>query len=71
MSNGSVFGSMLLHTVGNLSLGVVPLIFLKNGAVIVLLTLGITVTAIVYKYKKLCFIKHKRGAKQQVRRQCL
>jgi len=57
MSSGSVFGSMLLHTVGNLSLGVVPLIFSKNGAVIVLLTLGITVTAIVYKYKKIMFHK--------------
>lgn len=41
MSNGSVFGSILLHTVGNLSLGVVPLIFSKNGAVIVLLTFAL------------------------------
>lgn len=57
MSNGSVFGSMLLHAVGNLSLGVVPLIFSKNGAVIVLLTLCITVTAIIYKYKKIMFHK--------------
>lgn len=39
MSNGSVFGCILLHTVGNLSLGIVPLIFSKNGAVIMLLTL--------------------------------
>jgi len=58
MSNGSVFGSMLLHTVGNLSLGFVPLIFSKkNGAVIVLLTLCIAVTAIIYKYKKIMFHK--------------
>jgi len=57
MSNGSVFGSMLLHTVENLSLGVVPLIFSKNGAAIVLLTLCITVTVILYKYKKIMFHK--------------
>jgi len=55
MSNGSVFGSILLHTVGNLSLGVVPLIFSKIGAVILLLTLFITVTAIIYKYNKIMF----------------
>jgi len=55
MSNGSVFGSILLHTVGNLSLGVVPLIFSKKGAVIMLLTLCITVTAIIYKHKKIMF----------------
>lgn len=48
---------MLIHTVGNLSLGVVPLIFSKNGAVIVLLTLFITVTAIIYKYRKIMFQK--------------
>lgn len=57
MSNGSVFGSILLHTVGNLSLGVVPLILSKNGAVIELLTLCIAVTAVIYKYKKIMFHK--------------
>ncbi|HHV98475.1 MAG TPA: CPBP family intramembrane metalloprotease [Clostridiaceae bacterium] len=57
MSNGSVFGCILLHTVGNLSLGVVPIIFSKNGAVILLLTLCITVTAIICKHKKIMFHK--------------
>ena len=57
MSNGSVFGCILLHTVGNLSLGVVPIIFSKNGAVILILTLCITVTAIIYKFKKILFHK--------------
>ncbi|HOF02932.1 MAG TPA: type II CAAX endopeptidase family protein [Atribacterota bacterium] len=57
MSNGSVLGSMLLHTAGNLSLGVVPLIFSKSGAVIVLLTLCIAVTAIIYKYRKIMLHK--------------
>jgi len=58
MSNGSVFGSILLHTVGNLSLGVVPSIFSKTGAVIVLLTLCITVTAIIFKYKKILLTRY-------------
>jgi len=57
MSNGSVFGSMLLHTVGNLSLGIVPIIFLKNGAVILLITLCITVSAIIYKCREIMFQK--------------
>jgi len=61
MSNGSVFGSILLHTSGNLSLGFVPLIFSENGAVIVLLTLSITVTAIIYKYNETMF--HKQSNK--------
>lgn len=52
MSNGSVFGSVLLHTAGNLSLGVVPIIFTKSGAVILLLTLCITVATVTYRYKK-------------------
>ncbi len=58
-SNGSVFGCILLHAVGNLSLGVVPLIFSINGAIILLLTLCITVAAIIYKYKNILF--HKRS----------
>ncbi|NCB43294.1 MAG: CPBP family intramembrane metalloprotease [Clostridia bacterium] len=57
MSNGSILSSILLHTVGNLSLGVVPLVFSINGAIIVLLTLCISVTAIIYKYKKIMFHK--------------
>ena len=57
MSNGSVFGSILLHTMGNLSLGVVPIIFSKNGAVVLLLTLCFTVTAFTYKYRKIMFHK--------------
>lgn len=56
MSNGSVFGSMLLHTVANLSLGVVPLIFSQTGAIVVLLVLSITTTLIVYVFKKIMFI---------------
>ncbi|WP_139905165.1 CPBP family intramembrane glutamic endopeptidase [Clostridium thermarum] len=57
MSNGSVFGSMLLHAVGNLSLGIAPLIFSEKGAVILLATLFITVSVITYKYRKIMFRK--------------
>ncbi|MGI5936133.1 MAG: CPBP family intramembrane glutamic endopeptidase [Oscillospiraceae bacterium] len=57
VSNGSVFGCILLHTVGNLSLGVAPIIFSKNGAVILILTLFITVSAIIFKFKKILFHK--------------
>lgn len=57
MSNGSVFGSILLHTVGNLSLGVVPFVFSRDGAVILLLTLCIVVSAILYRYRNIMFQK--------------
>jgi membrane protease YdiL (CAAX protease family) len=56
MSNGSVFGCMLLHTAGNLSLGVVPIVFSKNGAVILIFTLCITVAAIIFKFNKILFV---------------
>lgn len=57
MSNGSVFAAMLLHTAGNLSLGVVPLIFSKTGAVIELIVLCAAVTAVTYKYRRVMFKK--------------
>jgi hypothetical protein len=52
-SSGSVFACMLLHGVGNLSLGVVPIVFSKSGAVILLLTLCAAVTALTCKFKKM------------------
>ena len=55
VSNGSVFGAILLHTMGNLSLGVVPIIITKTGAVILLIALCIAVTCITYKYKAIMF----------------
>lgn len=57
MTNGSVFGSILLHTVGNLSLGFIPLIFSKKGAIIVLLVLCITTTVFLFKYRKILIPK--------------
>jgi len=57
MGNGSVFAAMLLHTAGNLSLGVVPLIFSKTGAVIELIVLCAAVTAVTYKYRRVMFKK--------------
>lgn len=58
-SNGSVFGSILLHTMGNLSLGFIPLIFLKKGAVILLLSLLAATVIIVYKFRKAFFYNKK------------
>jgi hypothetical protein len=49
MSNGSVLGSMLFHTMGNLSLGAMPLIFSKSGAVILLLILSAATAGFTYK----------------------
>lgn len=56
-SNGSVLGSVLLHAAGNLSLGVVPLIFSKKGAVILLFVLFVAVTAVICKHKGSMFNK--------------
>jgi hypothetical protein len=39
---------ILFHTICNLTLGIVPLILIKSGAVILLLFL--ITTAIIYKY---------------------
>ncbi|HML45453.1 MAG TPA: type II CAAX endopeptidase family protein [Clostridia bacterium] len=57
MSHGSVLGSILLHTVGNLSLGVVPLILTRNGSLIVLLVLSATTAAFVFRYRAILFHK--------------
>lgn len=57
MTGGSLLGAILLHTVGNISLGFVPLIFSIEGAIITLLTLFVAVTAVMYKYRKIMFIK--------------
>lgn len=56
---GSVFGSILLHTVRNLSLGVVPVVLTKYGTVMVLAALCIAVTMMTYKYRKMMFRKCK------------
>ncbi|PKM73504.1 MAG: hypothetical protein CVU91_04245 [Firmicutes bacterium HGW-Firmicutes-16] len=51
-SNGSVLGSILFHTMGNLSLGFVPLIFSKSGAVVLLLVLCATSASFIYIYRE-------------------
>lgn len=56
-SNCSIFGSILLHTVGNLSIGFVPLIFIKKGAVILLLVLCVVTITILYTHRKSMFRK--------------
>jgi membrane protease YdiL (CAAX protease family) len=58
MSNGSVLGSILLHTMGNLSLGIVPLILSKSGGVVLLTVLSITSMCLVYRYRKTMFGIH-------------
>ncbi len=55
MSSGSVLGSVLLHTMGNLSLGIVPLIFSVKGALILLLVLCVVTIFFIYKYRKFMF----------------
>lgn len=57
MSDESVLGSMLFHTMGNLSLGVMPLIFSKSGAIILLLVLSAATSGFTYKYRKIMFYK--------------
>ncbi len=52
MNGGSVLGSMLFHTMGNLSLGMMPLIFSKSGAVILLLVLSAASAGCIYKHRK-------------------
>lgn len=54
-SNGSVLGSILLHTMGNLSLGIVPLILSKSGGVVLLAVLGVTSLYFIYRYRKTMF----------------
>lgn len=54
-SNGSVLGSILLHTMGNLSLGIVPMILSKSGGAVLLIVLGITSICFVYRYRKTMF----------------
>jgi membrane protease YdiL (CAAX protease family) len=57
MDGGSILGSMLFHTMGNLSLGVMPLIFSKSGAVILLLVLSAATAGFTYKHRKIMFYK--------------
>jgi membrane protease YdiL (CAAX protease family) len=57
MSNDSVFSSMVFHAIGNLSLGVMPLIFSKSGAVILLLALSAATSCFTYKHRKIMFYK--------------
>lgn len=57
MSNGSVLGSMLFHTMGNLSLDAMPLIFSKSGAVILLLVLSASTFGFTYKHRKVMLSK--------------
>jgi len=55
MSGGSVLGSMLLHTIGNLSLGMMPLIFSKSGAIVFILVLSTLCTGFIYRYREIMF----------------
>lgn len=57
MNGGSVFATVLFHTMGNLSLGLVPLILSKIGAVILLLVLFIVSAVIIYRYREILFMK--------------
>lgn len=57
MSNCSVLGSMFFHTMGNLSLGAIPLVFSKSGAVILLVVLCAVTAGFSYKYRKTMFGK--------------
>ena len=52
VSDGNLFGSMVFHTMGNLSLGFIPLIFSITGAIIILLVLCITTLGIVLIYRE-------------------
>lgn len=51
----NVFPALLFHTSANLSLGIVPLIFIKTGAAILLLVLGTVTAGIVYAFKNFFF----------------
>ncbi|MCR3956652.1 MAG: CPBP family intramembrane metalloprotease [Gudongella sp.] len=46
----NLFGAIILHTMGNLSLGFLPIIFTRIGAIILLVVLCIMAASIVYKY---------------------
>lgn len=52
VSDGNLFGSMVFHTMGNLSLGFVPLIFSITGALIILLVLCITTLGLGLIYRE-------------------
>ncbi|MCD4712615.1 MAG: CPBP family intramembrane metalloprotease [Clostridiales bacterium] len=58
VSNGSILGSILLHTTSNLSLGIVPLIFMKKGAIIILLVLCFSTALMVIKNLKYLITKN-------------
>jgi len=55
-SAGSVLGSIFLHTVANMSLGVFPIILVQNGALITLVVLCVVTSAFVIRYKENMFI---------------
>lgn len=55
-SAGSVLGSVLLHTVANMSLGIFPIILTQNGALITLVVLCIVTSAFVIRYRENMFI---------------
>jgi membrane protease YdiL (CAAX protease family) len=56
-SRGSVLGAMIFHAMGNLSLGVMPIVFTKSGAVILLLILAAVTAGVTYRYRKTMFEK--------------
>ncbi|NLZ85246.1 MAG: CPBP family intramembrane metalloprotease [Acholeplasmataceae bacterium] len=60
ISKGSVFGSIMLHAAGNLSLGVVPIILSPQGAIVLLLVLGITESFVLFGNKQIMFKKFDR-----------
>lgn len=49
-TNCSLLACILFHTICNLTLGIVPLILTKSGAIILLLFIFLITTAIIYKY---------------------
>jgi membrane protease YdiL (CAAX protease family) len=61
MTDENTLTALLFHAAANLSLGVVPLIFIKSGAVILLLVLGGTTAGFTYAYKKILFCEDLHG----------
>jgi len=55
MTNENTLTALLFHTAANLSLGIVPLIFIKSGAAILLVVLGTVTAGYVYAFKKILF----------------
>jgi len=56
-SRGNVLAAMIFHTMGNLSLGAMPLVFSKSGAALLLLVLAAAACGLTYKHRGTMFGK--------------